>query len=415
MLEKGTEALHLDRVGTHFSTVRSVVNWMREQGELWMSLCHIRMPRIKMGLRTVEQFQRIAPNLRSLDLLLVQKHCDEVLPFSSQVEEIVFPRSSRMTDAGLCATLNACKDLRSIEWMECNQISDVSMEHAIMACPRLKRIKLVHCTWVTGNTLMYLSGASRGMLHRITTETGTKVQSVQQVARGAAKGGNGGAYAQNTVVQASRDVFGEGDAESPEARIEWLELNQCEALCSASMMQLRHLAGSLTTLSLKGCCAIDRKVAPHIALCTRLRMLDLAWVGVDDDAVQEIAEACPQLEVLGLSNTGVTDLGLWWLTPSFISKRLRGSGVPAATSESQLRLRQISVRSCSKVTSQGCHYLAVWPALQAVDLGGLVLDTSILRETGWRDRKCQQFQRKSPCSPDTFNAHSSLTLMDDFE
>lgn len=422
LVESDTEDLALGQVGQHFSTVRSVVAWMRSRGEVWTALRRLRMPRIKMGLRTVEQLQRIAPHMRSLDLLLVQKHCDEVLPFSSHMEELVFPRSSRMTDAGLCATLNACPKLVSIEWMECNQISDVSMEHALMACPSLTKVKLVRCTWVTGNTLLYLSGESGGSLHETTAHTGTKLQGVQQVARGAAKGGNGGASAQRTVVEASRDVFAEASGGGRRRRpggIEWLELNQCEALCSASMAHLRHLAGSLRTLSLKGCSAIDSKAAPHIALCTRLTMLDLAWVGIDDEAIRHIAERCVNLRILGLSSTRVTDRGVWHMTPRCVSKRLRGESLPSGeVSESQLQLRQLSLRSCAAVTAESCHYLAAWPALEAVDLGGLALGagTAFLARVGWRDRRCQQFQCPAGgADPALFSRHSHLTLMADFD
>ena len=388
---------------------------MRTRGEVWTALRQVRMPKIKMGLRTVEQLQRIAPNLRSLDLLQVQKHCDEVLPFSSFAEDIVFPRSSRMTDAGLCATLNACPNLRAIEWMECNQISDVSMEHTVVACPKLSRVKLTRCTWVTGNTLMYLSGASRGDLHRLSTHTGTKNEGVLRITRGAAKGGNGGAHAKITMERASREVF--KDKACDDCRqLEWLELNQCEALCSASMMGLRHLCGSLKTLSLKGCCAIDHKVAPHIALCTRLTMLDLAWVGIDDEGVRQIAECCPQLSVLGLSSTQITDLGIWWLTPRFVSKRIRGEGLPAdRVSESQLRLRQISLRSCQKLSKSAAQLITAWPSLEAIDMGGLPIDLDFVRSVGWVGRKCQQFHRTEMCPLSLFNSHSHMTVLEDFE
>ena len=272
LVEDRTERLALQNQGVAFTTVRSILGWMRTQGELWTVLTHLKMPRLKIGLRTIEQLQRMAPQLKSIDLLLVQKHCDEVLPFASKLEQVCFPRSSRMTDAGLCATLNACPEFRTLEFMECNQISDISMEHAMMACPRLTKLKLVRCTWVTGKTLLYLSGGAEvGTLNTMASLTGTKQQAVREVAQGAAKGGNGGAAAQRTMREASRDVF----TARRTAKIEWLELDQCEALCSASFANLPLLAPTLQAFSLKGCCAVDAKVAPHIAACTKLQLLDL--------------------------------------------------------------------------------------------------------------------------------------------
>ena len=412
LVENTTDKLTLQNQGVAFTTVRSVIAWMRTKGELWTALRHLKMPRIKMGLRTIEQLQRMAPHLASIDLLLVQKHCDEVLPFSSKLEEVCFPRSSRMTDAGLCATLNACPEFRSLEFMECNQISDISMEHAMAACPRLNKIKLVRCTWVTGKTLLYLSGRSNGCLHTMSEFTGTKQQGVREVAQGAAKGGNGGATAQHTMQEASRNVFAQ---DRHPATIEWLELNQCDALCSASMANLPLLAPALQALSLKGCCAIDEMAAPHIASCTKLQLLDLAWVGIDDNTLRLLAEACPQLQVLGLSCCAkITDKGLWWLTPRCVAKRMRGDGVPERASHSQLQLRQLSLRTCSGIGSQSCHYIASWPQLCWVDLGGVEADPAILRQTGWAEKKCQQFKRVAPLSMAQYARHSHIHISEDF-
>ncbi len=425
LVESDTERLLLpSQKGVAFTTVRSIISWMRQRGELWTALTHLKMPRLKIGLRTIEQLQRMAPLLKSVDLLLVQKHCDEVLPFSSQqLEEVCFPRSSRMTDAGLCATLNACPEIRTLEFMECNQISDISMEHAMVACPHLQKIKLVRCTWVTGKTLLYLSGGSKvGELHAMSLLTGTKQEAVREVAQGAAKGGNGGASAQHTMHKASREVFpvnvqgGEAGALRT-ARIEWLELDQCEALCSASLSNLPLLAPALKAFSIKGCCAVDEKVAPHIAGCTKLQLLDLAWVNIDDQALRHIAEACPQLQILGLSNCErLTDQAVWWLTPRCIAKRLSGITVPSASdaSQSQLQLRQLSLRSCTGLTPQSCHYLATWPQLQWVDLGGVHTDVTVLRGTGWTEKKCQQFKRTSPLRLEDYRRHSHLRLVETF-
>ena len=423
-METQTERLSLpSQRDVAFTTVRSILTWMRTRGQLWTSLVHLKMPRLKIGLRTVEQLQRMAPSLKSVDLLLVQKHCDEVLPFSSaQLEEVCFPRSSRMTDAGLCATLNACPELRALEFMECNQISDISMEHAMVACSHLRKLKLVRCTWVTGKTLLYLSGGSKvGELHAMSLLTGTKQQSLQEVAQGAAKGGNGGASAQRTMQEASRDIFtgsrSSGDHATATSRIDWLELDQCEALCSASFANLPLLAPTLKAFSIKGCCAVDEKVAPHIAACSRLQLLDLAWVGIDDLALRHIAEACPQLQILGLSNCGrLTDQAVWWLTPRCVAKRLSGSAAPGeeAASQSQLQLRQLSLRSCTGLTLQSCHYLAAWPQLRWVDLGGVSADAAVLQGTGWAEKKCQQFKRTSPLRLEDYRRHSHLRLAETF-
>ena len=91
--------------------------------------------------------------------------------------------------------------------------------------------------------------------------------------------------------------------------------------------------------------------------------------------------------------------------------------MPSASdaSQSQLQLRQLSLRSCTGLTPQSCRYLAAWPQLQWVDLGGVSTEVSVLRGTGWTEKKCQQFKRTSPLRLEDYRRHSHLRLAETFE
>ena len=143
-----------------------------------------------------------------------------------------------------------------------------------------------------------------------------------------------------------------------------------------------------------------------------LQLLDLTWVGIDDKGLRMIAESCSQLQVLGLSCTQISDTGIWWLTPSCIAKRITG-GPEEPPSCSQLQLRQISLRSCGKISTLGVTLLAAWSSLKWIDMGGMGgLDLSLLAHVGWQEQKAQQMVRKKIPDPEhvlrMFSRHCTM-------
>lgn len=389
-IETTTRTLDMTHV-QGIPTVRAMLAWLKERGEVWSQLSQFKMPPIKMGLRTVEQLERFSPALVHLDLSGVLKHSDEVLPFSStQLQHLTFPRASRMTDAGLQCTLNACPQLRSMVLLECNQVSDLSMEHALVACQHLTRVKLERCTWVTGKTLYYLSGANYNQLHTLTSQVGSKATQLDAMARSAAKGGSGGASAATTMTRASQDVF---KSRTGTAKIQKIELDKCEALCSASLLHLKHFpSDQLRSLSLKGCVAIDASLASHVARAQHLELLDLTWTHADDDSIRTIARTCHSLRFLALAHCeDLTDHAIWWLTPRRVVQDVQQAETDHST---RLELRQLSLRACSRLSKHVGPLLCLWQALRWVDLGGMPhLNAHQLERCGWKPQNYQQFER----------------------
>ena len=150
--------MNLNHLESRLPTVRCLVQWLQAQAAMWPLLERLALPAVKMGLRTVDQLHRLAPRLVRLDLTMVLRHCDEMLPFASPtLREICFPCGSKMTDAGLCDTLSGCPELRVLELPECNYIGTVSIEHAVRVCPKLGRVGVAKCIWVDSAALRFLA------------------------------------------------------------------------------------------------------------------------------------------------------------------------------------------------------------------------------------------------------------------
>ena len=357
IMELKTRELYLNHLQKRLPTVRSLIQWLQEEAEVWPLLERLAMPAVKMGLRTVDQLQRLAPRLVRLDMTMVLRHCDEMLPFGSEtLQEICFPCGSKMTDAGLCATLNQLPELRVLELPDCNYISNVCIEHAMAACPHLHKLTLSKCTWVDGQTLRYLGGSrvrgstlSEQPLSQWVSSIGTKKKRLN--------------HAPRQVTSA--------------APVQWLNLTQCRALCDASLL---HLFGSLRALSLCGCTVLTDVAARNVAAhCPQLRLLDLSWAGLTDAGLAAVLRGCRQLQFLGAAHcTQLTDAGIRAVRPS------------SATAE----LHQLSLRSCPALTAATATELATWPMLQKLDVGGLTVPPGTF--AGWTESRCQQFCRAQP-------------------
>lgn len=358
-MELQTRELYLNHLQKRLPTVRSLIQWLQEEGEVWPLLERLAMPAVKMGRCTVDQLQRLAPRLVRLDMTMVLRHCDDMLPFGSEtLREICFPCGSKMTDAGLCATLDQLPELRVLELPDCNYVSNVCIEHAMTACPQLLRLGLAKCTWTDGQTLRYL-GQNRSTNRTATTAQQPLSQWVSSI--GTKK---------KRLNGAARETL-------PGAPVQWLNLTQCRALCDAS---LQHLFQSLRALSLCGCTVLTDVAARNVAEnCPQLRLLDLSWAGLTDAGLAAVLRGCRQLQFLGAAHcTQLTDAGIRAVRPS------------AATAE----LHQLSLRSCTALTAATVTELASWPMLQKLDVGGLSVPPGTF--AGWSESRCQQFCRRKP-------------------
>ena len=378
-------------------TVRDMVNAMSSKARKWVALQSVKLPPFKVGKRTVDRLYSFAPHLQRIDMSCVEKHSDEVLPFSSEMlREIVFPRRSKMTDAGLCATLNACPSLVSIEMQECNYITDVSMEHALMACVHLKRMKLIRCAWVTGRTLQYLSASKfTGNLNKLANNIGNKAEQLESTARGAAKGGSGGVTAARTVKAAMTDVFELHQGQQPQ--LEWLDISQCSAICDSSLQRLDGFP-EMRALFLQGCTVLTHQSAVSISLNVReLQILDMSWCSITDESVRLIFGACHGLQFMGLAHCPlITNEVVRIMTPKSTLKLCGGTG------QHYVELAQLSLRSCPQIDSSALWWILTWQKLRGMDLGGLGMKADLLEEVqaqGWQEVRCQRFVRKLPCPP----------------
>lgn len=359
-LELNTRELALSHLGKRFRTIRSLVQWLQSQGQTWPLLERLSLPPIKIGLRTVDQLQQLAPRLVRLDLTMVLRHCDDMLPFRCHaLREICFPSGSKMTDASLCETLSGCPQLRLLELPMCNYISNVSIEHAMAVCRQLNRMKVNQCTWVDSRTLQYLGAArqrvSETPLQQWACSIGTKKRRI-------------------------RDAM-EDPAFSPPAAapFTWLDATQCRTICDATLQQLFP---SLRALSLCGCTIIsDVGVSNIVAHCPSLRLLDVSWSQITDDGLVALLSGCRQLQFLGCAHCdALTDEGL---------RRVR----PSAAGHAELH--QLSLRSCSGLGAGAMTEVAAhWPMLRLLDVGGVEgVCSSLFAAQGWSETRCQQFQR----------------------
>lgn len=390
-LELNTRELNLNHLEARLPTVRCLLQWLQAHGGTWPMLERIVMPAVKMGLRTVDQLHRLAPRLVRLDLTMVLRHCDEMLPFSSDtLQEICFPCGSKMTDAGLCATLSGCPRLRVLELPECNYISNVSMEHAVVACRELGRISVAKCTWADSCTLQYLgadrprrlahaasedsdhtagsSSSSSAPLHLWASSIGTKKKRMRTAGAAAADGAG-------------------AQPPPPPCRITWIDVTQCRALCDASFQQLFR---SIRALCLNGCTVLtDLTVDNVVRHCPQMHFLDISWSQVTDAGLEKLLRGCRALQFLACAHCGrLTDDGI---------RRVRPDSCQWA------ELNQVSFRSCQGLGPAACQEIGTrWPLLRKVDLGGLPgLDAALFRAHGWEETRCQQFYRTNAPPPAT--------------
>ena len=355
-MELETRVLYLNHLQRRLPTVRSLVQWLEAQAAVWPLLERLAMPAVKMGLRTVDQLQRLAPRLVRLDMTMVLRHSDEMLPFGSDtLREVCFPCGSKMTDAGLCATLDQLPALRVLELPDCNYVSNVCIEHAMTVCPRLERCALVKCTWVDGQTLRYL-GANRTL--QAPSEAPPQSQWVSSI-------GTKKKRLHNVRIPVAP------------AAVQWLDLSHCRALCDVSF---QHLFRSLHALSLSGCTVLTDTSADNVAThCPHLRLLDMSWASITDAGLHRIVYGCRHLQFLGAAHcTALTDAGIRAIRPA------------PGTAE----LHQLSLRSCTALTAATATELAThWPMLHKLDAGGLPVPAGTF--AGWEESRCQQFCRVS--------------------
>ena len=369
-LELNTRELNLNHLGARLPTVRCLVQWLQAQAALWPLLERLALPAVKMGLRTVDQLQRLAPRLVRLDLTMVLRHCDDMLPFASAtLRELCFPCGSKMTDAGLCDTLTGCPQLRVLELPECNYIGTVSVEHAVRVCPKLGRVGVVKCIWVDSAALRFLAlrvsttgapaaaGAGGAPLHRWASSIGTKKKRLRVSAAAAAS-----------------------TSPDPPCAITWLDATQCRALCDASLQQL---FGTLRALCLNGCVALtDVSIHNIVERCPSMQLLDISWSQITDAGLARLLRGCRALQFLGCAHCDhLTDEGIRQVRP-----------VDGTWAE----INQVSFRSCPGLGAPASvEICAHWPMLRKMDLGGLpVPPAATLADHGWAETRCQQFYRE---------------------
>ena len=377
-LELNTRELNLNHLESRLPTVRCLVQWLQAQAAMWPLLERLALPAVKMGLRTVDQLQRLA-----------RGWCGWTSPWCSAIVTIccllpappcadMFPCGGKMTDADLCDTLSGCPQLRVLELPECNYIGTVSIEHAVRCAPAGPHRVAGASGWTARRSLPGAAerrrraaeagggGGGGAPLHRWASSIGTKKKRLR-------------------VAAPSSGSIGAGGAGEPPCAITWFDATQCRALCDVSLQQL---FGTLRALCLNGCVALtDISIHNIVARCPAMQLLDISWSQITDDGLVHLLRGCRALQFLGCAHCdNLTDAGIQHARP-----------VDGTWAE----LNQISFRSCRLLgTTASTDICTRWPMLRKVDLGGLpVPPAALLAQHGWVETRCQQFYRESAPSP----------------
>ena len=205
----------------------------------------------------------------------------------------------QLSDTDMQKIVPSTKNLRFLSLHDVRLLSDATLDLLSMHAPGLLSLDVTGCPKLTSAAVVRLLATSNGRLRHLLLRgtracTGVTIQALARLAP------------QLVELDASSDDVLMGST----------------AITDADVHKLVHACGGLRTLKLQGQVALsDDKLACAMMLLPQLVELDLtACEGVGDDTVATVARFCPNLRVLRISETAVSDRSIAALS---CSRRLR--------------------------------------------------------------------------------------------
>lgn len=246
----------------------------------------------------------------------------------------------KITDKGLSAVAEGCRDLRTLHLAGCRFVSDSLLEALSKNCHSLEELGLQGCTNITNSGLSVLVEGCRRIKHLDIN-----------------KCSNIGDIGISSVSKACS------------LTLKTLKLLDCYKVGDESILSLASYCKNLETLVIGGCRNIsDESMKSLAAACSNsLRKLRMDWcLNITDSSLDCIISRCKKLEVLDIGCCEeVTDAAFQQLgSEDFMlgMKILKVSNCPKITVDGIKKLLKscesleyLDVRSCLLITKAGCE------------------------------------------------------------
>ncbi|KAK2996748.1 hypothetical protein RJ639_024930 [Escallonia herrerae] len=270
----------------------------------------------------------------------------------------------KLTDKGLSAVAEGCRDLRSLYLTGCKSVTDALIRALSLNCQNLELLGLEGCTSITDSGLVVLVDGCRRVKH-------LDINKCINV-------GDSGVASVSKACSLS---------------LKTLKLMDCYKLGDISILSVARFCINLETLVIGGCRGLSDESMKSLAAASNhnLRTLRMDWCSnLSDSTVKCILSQCKNLEVLDIGCCEeVTDAAFQGLSnegKELVLKFLKVTSCPKITVagismllELCKSLQYLDVRSCPLVTEAGCDEAGVqFPKWCKVNFDGRLIEPDVL-------------------------------------
>jgi len=267
-----------------------------------------------------------------------------------------------------------CVNLRQIEIVGCETISDLSVNSLAKSCKLLNSMNISFCKKITFNIQLeeQLMNLQTLDLSRCLSVTDEAIQKVVPFIP----------YLHTAILSSCEEISDKAVFKIAEhcRHLRNINLSKCTKISDISVQALIRKCPNLTKLNLHKCNISDSTVNQIATSCPQLLELDLSVCDrVTDNGVKDITQGCQKLEVLCLEElTHLTDAGIAGIADG--SKQLHTlklaycKNLTDASLEklsSCINMKQIDLSYCNTITLSGLRKaLESWPSVKQLGLRG---------------------------------------------
>eukprot|EP01129_Flabellula_baltica_P013312 TRINITY_DN6151_c0_g2_i1.p1 TRINITY_DN6151_c0_g2~~TRINITY_DN6151_c0_g2_i1.p1 ORF type:complete len:340 (-),score=29.91 TRINITY_DN6151_c0_g2_i1:39-1058(-) len=235
-------------------------------------------------IKLSESLQSIAyfENVKFLDLSFAFSNVDDayIRVFSSmnafQLVGLNLQDNTNISDGGMDVITRMCPNLTELNVVRCRKLTDTGIEVMVRNCQNLRSLDL--CSQVTERGLSAIARCCPGLMHlslRNCFSVPALTTGLDMITR------------QCTALRS-------------------LDLGSCWILSDSILELIARNCPMLETISLHGCNQItDIGIQLLIRGCTKIHGMDLSSCPVSDQGLFSIAQSCPEIEWINLSDTAL--------------------------------------------------------------------------------------------------------------